>query len=430
MKAFVENRFGLFLLVLVALGALYGVALVTRPAPATPQPPGPRKVAVESASVVCPAPRGARVSVYEQGGVSAKAVKDAKPYVVAGHGGLEVGYTTRVTRGGERGLAGVRCTEPTATTWLVGPGPAAASVTLHLANVDKAPAQVDVQVYAAEGPISGDKGLGLEFKPGEHRDIDLRTLAPSADIMAVSVSTALGRVAVAARAVFDGKGVDWLPAAAPPATRVVVPGIPGGGGMRELLVAAPGDTDASVQIRAVSQDAEYAMKGRETLDIPAGAVVSLDVTTGIGGEAAALVLTSQTPIVAGMVITGTGSEQDVAFTAGTAPLDLGGAVADNAKGSKLVLTAPAGAGKVSVQVVPGGKAFEVPIPAGRTKEVKLPGKGDYGVVVTPVSGQVYGARVTQERAGGGVLVTVRPLAPARAYAVLPGLRDDPGPVLR
>ncbi|NUP33462.1 MAG: hypothetical protein HOU01_17380 [Streptomycetaceae bacterium] len=361
--------------------------------------------------------------------MAAKKVKDTTPYAVSGPGGLEAGITTRTTAGAERGLSGVRCTEPAPITWLVGPGPADATVTLYLANADKAPAMADVLVYAAEGMVSGDKGLGLELAPGEHREIDLRTLAPSADIMAVSVTTVLGRVAVAARAELRGKGVDWIPSAQPPATRVVVPGIPGGGGTRELLVAAPGDRDASVQVRAVSQDATYAMKGRETLDVPAGAVASMDVTTGTGGEAAALVLTSETPIVAGVVVAGTGNAQDVAFTAGTAPLDLGATVADNGKGSRLVLTAPSGPGKVSVQVVPGGRPAEVSIPAGRTKEVKLSGKGTFGVVVTPVSGQVYGGRVIQERAGDGVLVTIRPLAPGRTWTLVPTLRDDPSVVL-
>lgn len=424
MKAFVENRFGLFALVLIALAALYGVAFVTRPATAPAQPPGPKRVAVESVTAVCPAPGGAKVSVYRQEGLTRKAVKDRKPYTVTGPGGLEAGFTVRETSGDQRGLAGARCTEPSATTWLVGPGPADAEITLHLTNADRALAVADVEIHAAEGRITADQGIGIEVKPGEHREIDLRKLAPSADVMAVGVTTSTGRLAVAARAVLGGRGVDWLPAAAPPATHVVVPGVPGGGGRRELLVAAPGDTDAVVQIKAVTEDAAYAMKGRESLDVPAGAVVSLDVTTGVGGQAAALVLTSQTPVVAGLVATGTGERADVAFTAGTPPLDLGSAVADNGKGSKLVLTAPGEAGKVRVRLLPSGEEFEVAVPAGRTKNVKLAAKGAFGLVVTPVSGHVYGGRVTEERLKSGLLLTVQPLAPGRMWAMRPTLVDS------
>ncbi|MFG1703542.1 DUF5719 family protein [Nonomuraea sp. M3C6] len=428
MKAFVENRFGLLVLVIVALTAMYGVAYVTRPAPSPRPSVGPRKVAVESVTAVCPGTKGEKVGVYLPGTLTHEAM-DAKPYLTNGPGGLEAGYLTRVTQGGGRGLAGVRCTEPAPETWLVGPGPANADVRLHLTNADKAPAQADVVVFAAEGAVSGDKGIGLEIAPGEHREIDLKTLAPSADVMALSVTTVFGRVAVAARTTLDGGGVDWLPAAAPPATRVVVPGIPGGGGGRELLVAAPGETDAVVQVKAVSEDAEYAMKGRESLDVPAGSVVSLDVTTGVGASSAALVLTSSVPVVAGVVITGTGQRADVAFTAGTSSLALGSAVARNGTGSRLVLTALGGPGKVRVQVVPGERPFEVEVPAGRTRNVKLKAKGDFAVVVTPVSGEVYGGRVVEERLKTGLLITAQPLAPARMWTMLPALNDSQRVVL-
>ncbi|MFB4266319.1 DUF5719 family protein [Nonomuraea sp. GTA35] len=426
MKRFVENRFGLLALVIVSLAAMYGIAYLTRPAVPPPAPAQPRKVAVESVTAVCPGTKGEQVNVFLPGTLNGETMENGRPYVTRGPGGLEAGYLTRATAGTARGLAGVRCTEPAPETWLVGPGPANAGVRLHLTNADKAPALADVQVYAAEGRISSEAGLGLEIAPGEHREIDLRTLAPSADVMAVSVTTTFGRVAVAARATPETGGVDWLPSAAPPATRVVVPGIPGGGGLRRLLVAAPGDADAVVEIKAVTEDAEYAMKGRETLDVPAGSVTALDITTGVAGSAAALVLTSRTPIVAGLIATGTGERPDVAFTAGTPSLALGSAVARNATGSQLLLTAlGTQPGKVRVQVVPGkGTAqapFEVEIPAGRTRAVKLKAKGDYAVVVTPVAGEVYGSRLVEERRRTGVLLTTQPLAPARMFTMLPPL---------
>jgi hypothetical protein len=188
-----------------------------------------------------------------------------------------------------------------------------------------------------------------------------------------------------------------------------------------------------VGIRVVSEDAEYAMKGRESLDVPAGSVAGLDVTTGIGGQSAALVLTSDVPVVAGMVMASTGDRSDVAFTAGTPSLDLGSAVAANGAGTSLVLSAPGTAGKVSVQVVPGKGAaeppFEVSVPAGRTKKVRVKAKGEFGLVVTPVSGQVYGGRVLEERLKDGLLLTAQPLAPARTWTLLRPLTDTPAAVL-
>nr|WP_221473350.1 DUF5719 family protein [Planomonospora venezuelensis] len=468
----IENRFGLLVLVLVALAALYGVASATRPAPAAGQVPGPRKVPVASVTTVCPAPDGAQVGVVtppggEATGTGATTVAagekvlgtvDApgKPWYEeapdktgpvtvsatgSGAAGLESAQTRRETSGGQRGLAGIRCAEPAASTWLVGPGPAAADVTLHLANADLAPAIVEVLVYSGEGLVTGGTGDTLTLEPGRSRTVNLKDLAPSPLVVAVEVRTVSGRVTAAARAVMNGgRGVDWLPVAAPPATRVVVPGVPGGGGRRELLVASPAEVDTLVEVRALTPDGTYALKGRELVDVPAGSVAAVDLSTGIAGQPAALVLTSETPIVAGLVVTGTGKRPDVAFTAGAAPIDLGSVVADNRTGgkksSRLLLAAPETAGKVSVQVLPrSGEApepFELSIAAARVKEVKLPGTdGAFAVVVQPLpgSGPVYGGRVMDEKLKDGLALTVQPLAAARMWALVPPVTESASVIL-
>src|SRR5690606_18765911 len=249
LRALIENRFGMLGLVVVSLLALYGVAYATRPAPAAAPAPQPSRVPVESVTAVCPDLAGAAVSVVAPGqngksgqkGAGEVAVTElgedgepvgtltetgrlwqktpkgrTGPLLVAGDGavatGLEAAQTGTQTSGALRGLAGVRCVEPSASAWLVGPGPAAADVTLYLANADSAPASVRLAVYAGEGTVLDDHGLVLE--PGEHRAIPLKDLAPSPLIMAVEVRTSKGRVAVAARAAMSGgRGVDWLPQA-------------------------------------------------------------------------------------------------------------------------------------------------------------------------------------------------------------------------
>ncbi|MBX6386100.1 MAG: hypothetical protein IRZ07_24530, partial [Microbispora sp.] len=392
MRKLIENRFGLLALVLVALGALYGVAFVSRPAPVVQARPQAVKAPVESVTAVCPAPSGSRVSVVTPGdgqqnqGPGSATLSPIKargdkgdvidrpgvlwqrdiaagggPYVIDATGsmaaGLESAQTARETSGAQRGLAGVRCVEPGAESWFIGPGPAAAEMTLYLANPDAAPANVSFMIYSGEGPLLSESGNGVVVKPGQHRVIRLRDLAPSPLIMALQVSTSSGRVAAAVKAVLgEGKGVDWLPVAAPPATRVVIPGNPGIAGQRELYVAAPGDRDTVVKIRAVLGDGFYALRNKETIEVPAGSTASLDLSTGIGGQPAALVLESDVPIVAGLKITGTGMRQDVAFTAGAPSIDLGSVVADGrAEGgqtSRLVLSAPFAAATVEVRLLP------------------------------------------------------------------------------
>jgi hypothetical protein len=219
-----------------------------------------------------------------------------------------------------------------------------------------------------------------------------------------------------------------------------VPGIPGGGGKRELLVASISEADTLVEVKALTPDGTYALKGRELVEVPAGSVATLDLSSGIGGQPSALVLTSDTPIVAGVIVTGTGARSEVAFTAGATPIDLGSVVADNRTGgkksSRLLLTAPEAAGKVNVQVVPRkGEApppFEVNIAASRTREIKLPKMGDaFSVVVLPLpgSGPVYGGRVMDESVKGGLVLTAQPLAPARLWALVPPITESVATVL-
>ncbi|GAA4579078.1 hypothetical protein GCM10023194_03700 [Planotetraspora phitsanulokensis] len=513
MKSLIENRFGLLVLVLVALGALYGVAYASRPAPVAHTPSKPVRALMESLTTVCPSPGGSRVSVVTPPGAQGKgsatvgevtrapaadedasgadasggdasggdaANKDAQkkgapkkgaadeptrleqpgvlwqqdvkagtaPLVVAGAGsmaaGLEAAQTARLDAGTQRGLASVRCAEPGSDAWFVGPGPAAAAMTLYLTNADSAPANVEVMIYAGEGPVLSDRGSGMVLQPGEHRTVKLSDLAPSPLVMAVEVSTSGGRVAAAIKAVLGkDKGVDWLPAAAPPATQVVVPGIPGMAGLRELYVTAPGEQDTVVQVKAVLKDGSYALKNKETVDVLAGSTSTFDLSTGIGGQPAALVLTSDVPIIAGMKITGTGLSQDVAFAAGASPIDLGSVVADNRvarkQESRLVLSAPFAAATLKLQLVPKRGAapepVEVKVPAARTKEIKLAappgGESGFSVVLQPQpgSGPVYGGRALVEDTPGGQLVTVQPLAPATIWALVPPTADSPSAVL-
>lgn len=503
MRRLIENRFGLLALVLVALGALYGVAFVSRPAPVAQARPQAVKAPVQSVTTVCPAPSGGTVSVVTPPGaegpgsatlapIASPGDKKASPddkkassggekaspgkkkdgaaddtpidrpgvlwrrEIPAGGGplmvdatgsmaaGLESAQTARETSGAQRGLAGVRCVEPGSEAWFVGPGPAAAEMTLYLANADSAPADVSFLVYSGEGPVLSERGSGAIVKPGEHRVIRLRELAPSPLIMALQVSTRSGRVTAAVKAVLgEGRGVDWLPVAAAPATRVVVPGIPGTAGQRELYVAAPGERDTVVKIRAVLEDGSYALKNKETIEVPAGSTASLDLSTGIGGQPAALVLESDVPITAGLKITGTGARQDVAFTAGAASIDLGSVVADaraaRKQTSRLVLSAPFAAAAVQVRLLPvKGEApapVEVKLPAARTKEIRLTppagSKDAFSVVVQPLpgSGPVYGGRVLDEAAKDGQMVTAQPLAMARTWALVPPTADSPGVVL-
>ncbi|MBO3745076.1 hypothetical protein J5X84_03280 [Streptosporangiaceae bacterium NEAU-GS5] len=474
MRKLIENRFGLLALVVVALVAIYGVALASRPPQVPAKIADPRRVTVQAVSAVCPDPGGATLSVVTPpaaqrasglakvteigtdkplttrdvpGDLWQKELDDKSKAVridAAGDmaAGLEAAQTSRATSGAGRGLAGTRCVEPGAAAWFVGPGPASADTTLYLDNIDEAPANVSIMLYAGEGPVLSDRGNGMVLRPGEHREVDLKTLAPSPLVMAVSITTATGRVTAAIKEEVTGGGVDWLPLAAEPAKTVVVPGIPAVAGRRELYVAVPGEEDTVVSVKAVLKDGSYALKNRESLDVPAGSTTTFDLSTGLTGQPASLVLTADRPIVAGLKITGTGAKPDVAFTAGAPPIDIGSVVADNRNSDKdhvtrLVLSAPFKAAKVRLQLLPRDGTplpdpTEVDLPAARTKEIKLTGpKGGFGVLVLPEpgSGPVYGGRSLEESTKQGLLITAQPLALARIWALVPPVVPSPEVVL-
>jgi hypothetical protein len=290
---------------------------------------------------------------------------------------------------------------------------------------------------SGEGPLDTSDGHGIPIDPYRTKSIGIGTspdglgsIVASASVLALHVRATTGRVAASVRIRAD-KGVDWVPLAPPPATSLVVPGIPGGAGSRRLLLAVPGEFDARVTVQAITANGMFAPQGQDTLDAPAQSVTPLELDHALAGKVAAVRLTSDRPITAGF------SAQvgdDVAYGAAAPPLGpAGGVVADNRSGaSSVLLTAPKAAATVQVTAVTGEGAAGVPqtvkVTGGRTMEVRvgepagLAAKG-FGIAITPQggSGPVYAARVLR---GKGGQVTVLPIVPARTTVLLPAVDNS------
>ena len=295
----------------MALLALYGVAYATQPKAVAMPVPKAQKVAVASVTAVCPDPGDTDVGVVTPpGGQGPGATTlDAKgktlatldtpgnlwhekipakspPLVVTATGsmaaGLEAAQTREETAGAQRGLAGVRCAEPVASTWLIGPGPSAADVTLHLTNADVAPAVVEIMVYSGEGPVFGDTGGAVDDQAG--REPHDRRQGPGA-LAAGDGRRGAHQLRAGRRRGPGGhgrraKGVDWLPVSAAPATRVVVPGHPRRRRHARAARRRPAEADTVVEVKALTPDGTYALKGRELVEVPAGSVATLDLSSG------------------------------------------------------------------------------------------------------------------------------------------------------
>ncbi|GAA3945916.1 DUF5719 family protein [Actinomadura viridis] len=477
-------RYATAALVLVAVLALYGAAAMSRPA----GQPGAASAGVDdpvtSAVLVCPGreggrlslqgasedflratrsgrpPSGGRVDVLRapggaaagslttQGGRWTEDLDDAEDsFTVWASGalaaGLEAEQTTHWPEGDDRGLAGVRCARPGTDLWFLGPGPVGAeSIQLHLTNVDARPAAVDVTALSGEGPLDTTDGRGTPVPAygtkvvtiGESAE-GLGEIVRTAADLALRVRATGGRVAASLRVrIADGEGIEWLPLSPAPAASLVVPGVPGGEGRRRLLVAVPGQEDASIRLQVITADGAFAPEGQDSLDAPAGTVTTVDLDRALSGKPAAVRLAADRPILAGFAAE---RGADVAYGTATPALGRGsfGVVADGRFDTSLTLTAPRGAATVRITPVgPQGPGTpkDVPVPADRTVEVRLTapagGEKGYGVLVAPRpgSGPVHAARTLSTGKGGRALFTTLPIGPAVTTLRLPPAGESQG----
>jgi hypothetical protein len=338
------------------------------------------------------------------------------------------------------GLAGVRCGEPGADIWFVGPGQqnGAAQIQLDLMNVDSLAASVDVSVITDAGQAQADNDNGVTVPPHQTVTESLSSMGSGSSVVAIEVHTSIGRVAADVSEGSSHGATSWLPSTAAPSTELVIPGVPPSGSASGLFLAVPGTSSAKVNVLAITPQGHYRPFGSQTVDLP-GESASYVALTPLGGTAAALEITSNVPVTAGVLVPGSGAG---AFTAATAPISEQAVVAGNTTGSGLaasvVLSAPAGAARVRLteiaQASPGHVGVTgsqvVSVRAGHTlvAPVTAPRGARHGsafaVVITPLagSGPLYAARV--ETQGQDTVVSILPAVSALTSISLPPVRDS------
>ena len=289
---------------------------------------------------------------------SVVAAAEGGPLVARANGasapGLAAGMLTRSTVDAMRGLAGTGCTVPGTDFWFVGSGAVVGQRgRVYLTNPEAAPAVVDITLFGPDGPVDAPAGRGVPVAAGSQEVRLLDALAPGITRFAVHVHVRSGRVAAAVRdQQLDGltpRGADWLPAAAPPALNQLIPGVVAGAGERRLQVVAPGESDAIVELRLVSESGSFAPAGLDVLEVRAGSVADVDLAEFTDAAAVGVSLESDVPVTAGVLSRATGTDEqlsDIAYTAAGRPLlpAAPGSVpeARQAEGltSSLLLTAP------------------------------------------------------------------------------------------
>ncbi len=344
------------------------------------------------------------------------------------------------------GLSSVRCGEPGSDIWFVGPGQqnGAARIQLDLMNIDSLAASVDVSVITDAGQAQAGNDTGITVPPHQTVTESLSSMGSGSSVVAIEVHTSIGRVAADVSEGSSHGAASWLPSAAAPSTQLVIPGVPPSVSAAGLFLAVPGTSSAKVNVLAITSQGNLRPFGSQPIDLP-GESASYQALTPLGGTAAALEITSNVPVVAGVLVPGSGAG---VFTAGTAPISEQAVVAGNTTGSGLaasvVLSAPAGAARVRLteigQASPGGTGGTggtaaagsqvVSVRAGRTlvAPVTAPRGAKRGsafaVVITPLagSGPLYAARV--ETQGQDTVVSILPAASALTTISLPPVRDS------
>jgi hypothetical protein len=229
------------------------------------------------------------------------------PLALRGTGPLAAGTvatsTSIATDGVNRGMASIPCQVPGSDFWFVGASAAPGRRdVLVLTNLDSINAEVDITVYAAGGVQDVPSARGVVVPARGTAQVYLGTVMPNLRDLALHVVSTGGRVAAAVRDnATNGAtpaGVDWLNQSAAPATKVVVPALAPGAGIRTLTVVNPGDLQASATLTVNGPNGPFKPVGISAVNIPAGAVKVVRLDSALNGDPSAVTLTSDQPLTA------------------------------------------------------------------------------------------------------------------------------------
>lgn len=382
-------------------------------------------------------------------GRGAQLASPQTPVLLRGEGVMATASSGAVVSYAERGeltgLTAAPCTPPSTSHWFVGVGADDDRRTeIVLSNPDDAQAQVDLRFYGRAGLVVVPGSPGLVVPAHASRTVSLPSLVAESGPLSVWVRATTGRVSAMARDLYsvglDPAGADWHPASAPPARTVVLAGVPGGQGTRELQVVNPGPDRAVVRISVLGVQGPLSPVGAEQLEVPGESTATVALAAGLAGQAAGVRLDSDQPVT-GAVISTT-SRADAGSGAAALP-DIAVQPAAAAMGRTGVSPVATWAGTDSELIVSNGSAadaqvsFEVfsldgvslrtdsmLVPAGGTSIRGLDSAAPSYLVVSSPSGADLYAAVSIAQSEGAVagltgLAVSSPDVAARARAAEP-----------
>ncbi len=380
---------------------------------------------------------GKHVAVHKMAGGQVPTTTARGGVVIQAIGSLAQGFDAEQL--GPGGMASARCAVPRSEFWFVSPGAPKLHTQLFLLNPDDMPADAAVGVQTDSGPLLGSPDSGIVIPPHAMIMQSMDKLLHSARAVALHVTTSTGRVVAAVRETskVDKPGI-WLPAAAPPATRQVLPGLPGTPGTRILYLTVPGSGSAQVKVTAITPRGSYQPTGGNGINLLGHETTGLAIPS-LGGIPAAIKISANVPVTAVVDVPGGPAGAPGAFVTGAGPIDEQGVVAASPVGrgvsAVLVLSAPQHAASVRIaQALPGavlngqsGQVVQIPARSTIQVQIRLPKRSPrplgIGIVVTPLagSGPVYAARIA---ASGGAAQEILPVISTPTQIQLPEVAES------
>ncbi len=337
------------------------------------------------------------------------------------------------------GLPTARCEAPGSDFWFVGPGSTTLHTELYLMNTDSQPADADLSIQTDSGPLLGAADSGIVVPPHSMVVQTLDTLLHSAKAVALHVTTSTGRVVAAVHESTSAtKPGIWLPVASEPATRLVLPGMPGIAGTRELYITVPGGSSARVNVTAVTARGSYQPTGGSGITMLPHQATGVPLPS-VSGSPGSVVVSSNVPVTAELEVTGGPPGAPGAMITGSTAVVGQGVIAASPVGTagttEVVLSAPWRAANVRIsQAIPGtaltgqpGRVVHIPAKSSDEVKVQLPRHGPkvtlVAILVTPLpgSGPVYAARLADV---GNTVQTVLPFISTPTSIVLPSVRSS------
>ncbi len=400
---------------------------------AAPAGPGSLTLSGLPAAGKWPAPATARGEV-----VSSK-VSTAQSALVAGVGPIAPGTVATqrswVTSGDDRGLYTAACMPAATSSWLIAGGAQPGrQERLVLTNPGPNPVTVDLTVLGVKGPIQSPNGRGLVVGPYARTVVLLDAIAGSEPSPVVQVKAQGGEVAaVLSDTWLDGivprGGDDAMPTAAPSREQVIA-GV-SVSGRATLRIAVPGDNEAVVQSRVLTQTGPLALRAGGVTRVAAHSTKDIDLGSLPPG-AYAVQVRADVAVVAGAMVerrTAAGTHSDLAWSSSSAPIrTLAGMALHQAAGDGLIqrldLAATKDPGSVLVTTVGAdGKASTKEIAIGADSLSLVPLADATSVWVTPLTGRVRAAVVAVVTDKDGTLLSVTPLADLRLTTTSSPLRE-------